>query len=274
MSKFASFAEYPARSLVGAEAALLTAWVSLERYHESLVLVGGLAVKYLIQPGSNSQPGAITMDVDLGVALAVEGGQYGSIADDLAGQGFKRDEQGRYVRQFEAMPVFIDFLTEHPTAREGTALVDGVPAGVFPGIGRALATKREVSIEGDDLFGVRQRVQVPVSGIGPLLVLKLNAFAGRQQPKDAYDVLLLVTRYVDGFDAAVAEFRVEATAANPGYARAAATLRQHFTEAEQSGPVRCAAFAFGDQPPGAEGRDRQRQIIQQMVTVGRTLLGE
>ena len=214
------------------------------------------------------------MDVDLGVALAVEGGQYGSIADDLAGQGFKRDEQGRYVRQFEAMPVFIDFLTEHPTAREGTALVDGVPAGVFPGIGRALATGRKTTIEGSDLFGVRQRVQVPVSGIGPLLVLKLNAFAGRQQPKDAYDVLLLVTRYVDGFDAAVAEFRVEATAANPGYARAAATLRQHFTEAEQSGPVRCAAFAFGHQPPGAEGRDRQRQIIQQMVTVGRTLLGE
>lgn len=62
---------------------------------------------------------------------------------------------------------------------------------------------------------------------------------------------LLVTRYVDGFDAAVAEFRVEATAANPGYARAASTLRRHFTEAEQSGPARCAAFAFGDQPPGA-----------------------
>lgn len=175
MSKFASFAEYPSRSLVGAEAALLTAWVSLERYHESLVLVGGLAVKYLIQPVPKSQPGAITMDVDLGVALAVEGGQYGSIADDLEGQGFKRDEQGRYVRQFEA---------------------------------------------------------------------------------------------------AVAEFRVEATAANPGSARAVATLRQHFTEAEQSGPVRCAAFAFGHQPPGAEERDRQRQIIQQMVTVGRTLLGE
>lgn len=178
------------------------------------------------------------------------------------------------MRQFEAMPVFIDFLTEHPTAYEGTAIVDGVPAGVFPGIGRALATKRKVSIEGHDLFGVRQRVQVPVSGIGPLLVLKLNAFAGRQQPKDAYDVLLLVSRYVDGFDAAVAGFRVEATAANPGYARAVATLRQHFTEAGQSGPLRCAAFAFGHQPPGAEERDRQRQIIQQMVTVGRTLLAE
>ena len=46
MSKFASFAEYPKRSLAGAEAALLTAWASLSRYHNNLVLVGGLAVKY------------------------------------------------------------------------------------------------------------------------------------------------------------------------------------------------------------------------------------
>ena len=42
MSKFASFAEYPPRSLAGAEAALLTAWASLERFQDDLVLVGGV----------------------------------------------------------------------------------------------------------------------------------------------------------------------------------------------------------------------------------------
>ena len=83
------------------------------------------------------------------------------------------------------MPVFIDFLTEHPTATSGTTSIDGVPAGVCPGVGRALATRRIVQVEGQDLFGARQRTALPVSGIGALLVLKLNAFAGRQQPKDA-----------------------------------------------------------------------------------------
>ena len=104
MSKFASFAEYPKRSLDGAEAALLTAWASLRRYHGDLVLVGGLAVKYLTKPGAGLLPGPVTMDVDLGVTLAAEGRQYGTIADDLTGQGFKRDEKGRYVREFETMP--------------------------------------------------------------------------------------------------------------------------------------------------------------------------
>jgi len=72
MSKFSSFAEYPRRSLAGAEAALLTAWASPERFHDDLVLVGGLAVKYLTKQGAGLLPGPVTMDVDLGVTLIGE----------------------------------------------------------------------------------------------------------------------------------------------------------------------------------------------------------
>lgn len=236
MSKFASFAGYPKRSLAGAEAALLTAWASLSRYHDHLVLVGGLAVKYLTKPGAGLLPGPVTMNVDLGVTLAAEGGQFGTIADDLTGQGFTRDKNGRCVRQFEAMPVFIDFLTEHPTATSGTVSVDGVPAGVFPGGDRALATRQNVTLTGTDLFGVAQKFDVLISGIGPLLVLKLNA-------------------------------------SNRGLARAKATLRKHFLETSQSGPIRCAAFALEGQGATDDFQSRQRQILEQMVTVGRALLG-
>jgi hypothetical protein len=274
MSKFSSFAEYPPRSLAGAEAALLTAWASLERFHNDLVLVGGLAVRYLTKQGAGLLPGPVTMDVDFGVTLAAEGGQYGSMADDLSGQGFKLDEKGRYVRQFETMPVFIDFLTEHPTATTGTIGVDGVPAGVFPGVARALATRRKVTVEGKDLFGATQKVTVPVSGIGALLVLKLNAFAGRQQAKDAYDVLLGVSRFTDGPNAAIAAFQAEASAGNRGYARAAETLRTLFFETGQSGPLRCAAFALDGQPGIDDRQMRERQIVEQLVTIGRALAGE
>lgn len=271
MSKFSSFAEYPPRSLAGAEAALLTAWASLERFRDELVLVGGLAVKYLTTPGTGLLPGAVTMDVDLGVTLAADGGQYGSLADDLTGQGFKRDAHGRFVRQFETMPVFIDFLTEHPTATSGTASVDGIPAGVFPGVTRALVTRRKVQVEGRDLFGASQKAVLPVSGIGALLVLKLNAFAGRQQPKDAYDILLAVSRSVDGPEAAIASFHAEANADNRGFQRARETLRQHFLEPGQSGPLRCAAFALDGQPSQEDREIRRRQIVERMATVGQAL---
>jgi hypothetical protein len=274
MSKFSSFAEYPPRSLAGAEAALLTAWASLERFQDDLVLVGGLAIKYLTKSGASLLPGPVTMDVDFGVTLAAAGGQYGSMADDLTGQGFKRDEKGRYVRQFETLSVFIDFLTEHPTATTGSAEVEGVCADVFPGVARALATRRKVAVPGKDLFGAPQNLSVPVSGIGPLLVLKLNAFAGRKQPKDAYDVLLGVSRFVEGPEAAITAFRAEASAGNRGYAQAVESLRRHFVDAEQSGPLRCAAFALDGQP-GIDDRPlRERQIIEQLVTIGRELAGD
>src|SRR5438309_6668370 len=96
MSKFGTFAEYPGVSLERAEAALLTVWASLSRFHGDMVLVGGLAVKYLTKSGGTLLPGPVTLDVDIGVSLAVEGGQYGTMADDLAGQGFRRGEQGRF----------------------------------------------------------------------------------------------------------------------------------------------------------------------------------
>jgi hypothetical protein len=105
-----------------------------------------------------------------------------------------------------------------------------------------------------------------------LLVLKLNAFDDRQQPKDAYDVLLGVTRYVDGPEAAVAAFHAEAKASNRGFARAAAAFGKHFLETGQSGPVRCAAFALVGQRAMDDYEARQRQILEQMVTVGHALL--
>jgi|ERR1700722_4137886 len=91
------------------------------------VLVSGPAVKYLTKQRAGLPAGPVTLDVDLGGTLGPEaGGQYGTIADDLTGQGFKRDTKGRHVQQFETMPVFIDFLTEHPTVvhRDAHSILD------------------------------------------------------------------------------------------------------------------------------------------------------
>ena len=118
MTKFGTFADYPNESLPSAEAVLLTAWRSLERYHDDLVLVGGLAVHYLTRPNVAGLPGAITMDVDFGVALGASGGQYGTIKSDLAGLGFN-SEGNRLGRQYGNLNLYLDFLTEDPLSMTG-----------------------------------------------------------------------------------------------------------------------------------------------------------
>jgi len=268
MSKFASFADYPRESLPSAEAALLTAWRSLERYHDDLVLVGGLAVHYLTKRAVAGLPAAVTMDVDFGISLAASGEQYGTIRTDLAGLDFK-SEGNRLVRKYHNLNLYLDFLTEDPPSVTGARIVDDVVASVVPGVNRALACRRAVKVKGLDLYGVEQECQVAVADVGPLLVLKLNAFGGptgRRLPKDAYDVLLAVTRFLDGPEAAAAAFRAEAKAGNTGYAFALRTLQKHFSTSDQDGPIRAAEF----HPGNSNDRDRIREDV---VTVGRILLG-
>src|ERR1039458_7096111 len=113
MSKFETFSEYPKESLVSAEMVLLTAWRSLERYHDDIVLIGGLAVHYLTRRDVAGLPGAVTMDVDFGITLGASGGQYGTIKTDLAGLGFA-SEDNRLVRKFGTLNLYLDFLTEAP----------------------------------------------------------------------------------------------------------------------------------------------------------------
>jgi len=266
--KFGKFDDYPPRSLESAEAALLTAWRSLERYHEDLVLVGGLAVHYLTKRNVAGLPGAVTLDVDFGITLGASGGQYGTIKTDLAGLGFT-SENNRLVRKFRDTALYLDFLTEDAPSVTGARIVDDVIASVIPGVNRALAARRMITVHGRDLYGVEQTCKVAVADIGPLLVLKLNAFGGptgRRSPKDAYDVLLAVTGFIDGPEAAVTAFRAEKDAGNSAYAAAEAALNSHFSGADQDGPARAAEFYPGD------AVDRER-IRQQTVTVGRILLG-
>jgi len=90
----------------------------------------------------------------------------------------------------------------------------------------------------------------------------------------AYDVLLGVSRYVEGPETAIAAFRAEASAGNRGYASAVEALRRHFFETGQSAPLRCAAFALDGQPGIDDRQMRERQIVEQLVTIGRALAGE
>jgi len=115
MSKFGTFGDYPENSLPSAEAALLTAWRSLDRYHNDLALVGGLAVHYLTKRGAGGGPhGAVTMDVDFGISLAASGHQS------------EADQDGP-IRAAEFHPGYAE---DRGRVRESTATVGRMLLGI------------------------------------------------------------------------------------------------------------------------------------------------
>ncbi len=191
------------------------------------------------------------------------------IKADLDGLGFK-SEGNRLVRKVADLNLYLDFLTEDPPAMTGNRVVDDVVASVIPGVNRALAARRMVAVQGRDLYGAEQKCSVAVTDIGPLLVLKINAFGGptgRRIPKDAYDILLAVTGFIDGAEKAVAAFHAEANAGNTGYEFALATLRNDFSSPDQDGPIRAADF----HPGNVGNRDRIREDV--VTIAGKFLLG-
>jgi hypothetical protein len=160
--KFETYREYDRRGIALAESAFITVWASLGSFHEDLVLVGGLVPKYLCGDKTRTAnlPLPATLDVDIGIALAASAGQYGSISMDLAGQGFRMSEQyiGRFEKNVEGFSIYIDFLVERPGASEGAVAVDDIRANILPGINRALAMARKVTVDGTDLHGALLRL--------------------------------------------------------------------------------------------------------------------
>lgn len=271
--KHDTFDKYPPGGLDLAQRALLTTWDCLSDYREDLVLVGGLAVRLLTRRVNEGLPDAVTLDVDFGISIGASAGMDGGIRQRLSVHDF-RWEGGRFTRKFEGMTLFLDLLTDDNQTIAGTIVLDdGLNISIIPGISRALAQNRTLKFSGTTLLGVERTEHVCVAEVGPMLVMKLNAFAGRKEPKDAHEVAYLTMNYLDGFERAIAGFAEEKTAGNRGMTRALQTLRDHFGDVNAQGPMSCAAFRMNNEHLLAAREDESLQIRQQCVTLAQALLG-
>ena len=223
------------------------------------------------------RPATLDIDIDIGIGIALDAsaGQYGSLSADLQTQGFRQSETfpSRFEKKADSFTLYLDFLVEHPPATRGTVAVDDVSANILPGIDRALATARSQVVEGLDLFGVHQRFSIPICEVGPYLALKLRAFAHRQAPKDAFDILYTTLQYDGGTDAAIEGFRAESSAGNTAVPDALGCLQNYFAHEDSATPVRAAHFVHGEVQPG-EDRELEllrQQIRQDVVTLGKML---
>ena len=276
--KYETYTEYDPRRNALAESAFLTIWPALGSWHENLVLVGGLVPKYLC--GDHTQhralPRPATLDVDLGIALGADSGQYGNLFWELSGQGFKKNakNESRLEKTIGDFTVYVDFLVEQSPRTSGTATVEEITANIMPGVNRALATARTIKVRGVDLHGAEQKFHARVCEIGPFLALKLRAFYDRQQPKDAFDILYTLQHYDGGTDAAIEAFAEEVRIGNAACPDALRTLKEHFQNENAPGPVKASTFVLG-QGRTSEPEDtkfRRVTLKQEMVDVALKLL--
>ncbi len=270
--KRGAFHEYRREDTLLAESALLTVWPKLADFHEDIVLIGGLVPRYLCKPRREDLEPR-TLDVDLGIALAAGGGLYEPLSRRLESDGFEL-KNGRFEKAVGTGTLFIDFLTERPTADSPkSVVVDDVPTTALLGVDRALANHRRVRIEGHDLARGSVREEVKVCEIGPFLCLKLQAYALRAERKDVFDVVYAVQAYDRSPEAAVRLFRQE-QGINLAFPLAERILRERFADKAAKGPNDYAAFCL-EGVPVATGDDleaRRSILAEDAVTVAHGLI--
>ena len=268
----ANFEGYAAHGVISAEGALVAAWSSLENFHDDLVVIGGLAIyvhtRNKVDPLYRPTP---TLDVDFGITLGADAGLAAPAAFALSLAGFAENEAGRMYCKTEHGILFVDFLTEHPPSTSGTRNVSDLKTSICPGINRALKNPIKRQVIGIDPHGDNRTFAIPFCNYGPLLVLKLNAFAQRttvKQAKDAYDILALVRSCEDGPEAVVAAFGAEKNSDNTGLATALRTLEAHFTDANHLGPKLAESFYHG----ARTSKEASMRLREDLVTIAHALL--
>ena len=274
--KYSSFDKYRREDTERSEAALLTIWPKLADFHEDLVLVGGLVPRYLCRQNlaeGDWQPR--TLDVDLAIALAADGGMYEGLSTRLQSEDFEYVNQ-RFTKHMDGVDLHLDLLTERPSEQApGSAAVSDLIVSAFLGVDRALKVFRSCVVTGRNLSGARTRATVKVCEIGPFLCLKLQAYAQRVERKDAFDFLRTLLDYDGGPQKAAAAFWAEERV-NLAFPTARRALEEHFADEQSDGPVAYAAFCLGDRAvaSGGETEEPRAQLTAEAVTAAFLLLGK
>ena len=249
---------YSAEQTALVERTLVTVWRHIGEYRDHLVLVGGLVPRYLVDkayerevPFGSGHCG--TMDVDLGVSLAVADLKtYESIRDQLVDEiGFKRNEneagnkqKHSFVKEIDGQDVNIDFLTTYYEGPETTIrkVEDDLSAIQAEGLGLALAYPLMIDIRADLLTGDGlYTATVPICRAVPYIVLKALSFSERGARKDAYDLVYTLINYGDGPETVAGELKDTEREAD-SFKHAIRELEKLFASEDENGPVAYGNF--------------------------------
>ena len=248
---------------------------------DEVVVVGGLVPYLLVDQedlpaGSDAHAG--TMDLDMGLALAILNGErYRDLGNRLRDAGFEAsvNEAGNRTSQTWIAPgpprVKVDFLIppdeNAPVPNRVFHLESDFAAIVTPGLDLAFTDRRERELCGQVASGAQVTRSVPVCGPGAYTVLKALAFGNRAEPKDAYD-LFYVWRGV-GLPEVVA--CLDALRASRSVKVALSVIERDFCAHDGLGPVETARFVTGglDDEVQADVVGYAQEFLRLMGRLGR-----
>lgn len=255
------------------ERALVTLIGNIGPWSQRVVLVGGLAPRYIVGKlplGAASHIG--TADVDLVIRLAVEDAPeaYATLRRNLLRSGFASGQSSyQWTCDVDGATVIVEFLCDTDEIEAGRIYQPGQGTGsgfgAFNVPGGNLATRDfiEVDLEAQRLDdGGLSRVTVRVAGLLSFIALKILAFQDRHNNKDAYDLVFTLVNYPGGGPRAAARAAANSPLRyEPMVFNALRMLGERFADIDHDGPQAYANFlADLDDDHAAKARLRNTAV--------------
>lgn len=234
---------------------------------ESVVVVGGWVPDLLLIGAGERHVGSIDVDLALDVERLREG-RYAEIVKAMLATGRYRKTDKEFKLQAEVdlgdggpvLVVDVDFLK--PVGKLNKSgkprLLEDFRALDADGCAAAFRHPERVEVDGQMLSGARNHVTVLVASIADFLVMKAYALAGRDKPKDAYDICYCLDNVFGGVDAMARAWREWRN--DEVIVGAIAHLREKFASVESYGPMQVAAFY--DESSSEERQMRARRAYE------------
>jgi hypothetical protein len=262
------YSDYDPATAELCERTLVTLVGDLGPWAERITLVGGLAPRYIVGELPAGVRHIGTNDIDVVLELFIEPPDwdaYRTLESNLRKSGFEPGGSTfQWVRRIGNVTLILEFLCETDEVAPGRIFKPkeqqaGHALGAVNVRGASLATRDASlhSVTAERLDGGRSTVSLRVTNLLPFVILKVNAFQERHEPKDAYDMIFCLLHHDGGPAGAAASARKSPVWEDAESRKGIDLLRARFAAIEDDGPFGYANFLKDGDDADAHTRNRR-----------------
>ena len=247
--------DYTDRQIEAARRVLIDVGQVLASFTDCLVVVGGWVPDLLIPEAEESHVGSIDVDVALDAERLNEG-RYAEMLKLL--MDTKRYRQGEKEFQLvtdvdlkdgdKPVQVEVEFLAPKDVKlkKNKPKLLPGFRVLQTEACGVAFNSPIEQKLTGENIRGAKNTVRWRIASLADFLVMKAHALAGRDKPKDGYDLCYCLEHFPGGREKLAAEWRDRRREKH--VAKAIDILREKFESVSAFGPQQLVEFHNSSNP--------------------------
>jgi hypothetical protein len=267
--------EYGTRQVEAARRVLIDLGQVLASFHDCLVIVGGWVPDLLIAEAEEVHVGSIDVDLALD-AKKLDDGRYAELLQVL----FDTRRYRPGTKPFQLLTdvdlqdgngpiqVEVEFLApkEVKLRKNRRKLVEDFRVLQADGCGSAFNDPVQIELTGQSIRGTRNTVRLRVAALPDFLVMKAHALAGRDKPKDAYDICYCLTHFPGGLKMLAAAWKDRGI--DKDVKRAIDILREKFATVNALGPAQVSEFLGSTQREMQEMQARRAfELVQKLLSL-------